>query len=390
MIQENIISIILLIAAFGQIILAVSMILPRLPNAPIYFPLTLFFISSGLTFTLPALNTIWPELSYYSLFIIPPIIAVQPLSLWLYISGLTSPTPWQLSQRYWPHFIPAILGVLLSLYMATQPFDLVSEIFIIGKQPDDVQGMSIVISFFLLFIIFLIQTSSYLISIANKLTRYHKQLHMLFSSNEQRELRWVIWLVFIFVLTWLSVLLHLISTIFSHFAIVSTEVIAGCYFVMIWTLCVWGLRQKPGYHQRYLSEQKANKADDNLEQVVSSGKNKYQRSALGIEQSKSIADKLDHAMKEHQYYLHANLSLPELAQQLVVPANYLSQTLNEHLGESFFDYINRWRAEYAKELLIEGKLSILDIAMASGFNAKSSFYKSFKKHTGTTPGQFKQ
>jgi AraC-like DNA-binding protein len=70
--------------------------------------------------------------------------------------------------------------------------------------------------------------------------------------------------------------------------------------------------------------------------------------------------------------------------------NMVSQTLNERLGSSFFDYVAHWRIEAAKPLICAGKSSILNIAMDVGFNSKSTFYKMFKKETGMTPKAFRE
>ena len=90
-------------------------------------------------------------------------------------------------------------------------------------------------------------------------------------------------------------------------------------------------------------------------------------------------------MQEQQLYLDSALSLQKLAQHLTIPANYISQTLNNTLGQNFFDYVNRGRIDHAQQLVLNTDMSITDIAYASGFNARSSFYKAFKQALGCTP-----
>jgi AraC-like DNA-binding protein len=386
--QENMLSFSFLIAAFGQIILVLSLLSVRLKSASIYTPLALFFLASGLSFTFPAINSIWPNFSIVSMFIILPCIGVQPIALWLYVVGLTSPTRWQLNIRYWKHFIPALLGGGLTLVMLFAPLPLISEIFIDGKEPDSSLGLFIIVSFLILMIVFLVQFTCYLIAIVKRLLRYQSQLKLLFSSNEHRELVWVLWLVFIIAGTWITTLVYFLPTVIGKKSLFGDEVITACYFVLIWTLAMWGLRQKPGFHGRYINETEDHDISQTIEELIVPKNIKYQRSALGKTQSQSIVKKLEQAMENQQLYLQSNLSLTSLAKYICVPANYVSQTLNENLNESFFDYVNRWRVEHSKLLLIERQQTVLDIAMNSGFNAKSSFYKAFKKNTGQTPGQF--
>ena len=94
-------------------------------------------------------------------------------------------------------------------------------------------------------------------------------------------------------------------------------------------------------------------------------------------------------MQQDTLYLDASLSLPKLAKHIHTSPNYISQTLNETLGMSFFDYVNKYRVSAAQQLLENTEETVLNIAMAVGFNSKSSFYTAFKKHTQLTPSQFK-
>jgi len=75
---------------------------------------------------------------------------------------------------------------------------------------------------------------------------------------------------------------------------------------------------------------------------------------------------------------------------LGVSANYVSQTLNQTMQTSFFEYVNNARVEAAKEKLLNNDGTVLEIAMAVGFNARSSFYKAFKASTGMTPGEYQK
>ena len=70
------------------------------------------------------------------------------------------------------------------------------------------------------------------------------------------------------------------------------------------------------------------------------------------------------------------------------PPNLASQTLNEEIGSTFFDYVAHWRIEAAKPRILSGEASILAIALEVGFNSRSTFYKAFKRETGMTPKAF--
>jgi AraC-like DNA-binding protein len=98
-------------------------------------------------------------------------------------------------------------------------------------------------------------------------------------------------------------------------------------------------------------------------------------------------------MQSQQIFLRSDLTLPKLAEELGCSGNHLSQVLNSEFGASFFEYLNQYRIDYARELLSgsdsQGR-SILDVAFTVGFNSNSAFYTAFKKRTGMTPAQYRQ
>ena len=67
--------------------------------------------------------------------------------------------------------------------------------------------------------------------------------------------------------------------------------------------------------------------------------------------------------------------------------------INEHLGASFFEYVNQLRIEEAKRLLTEttrSDLHVIEAAYMVGFNNKVSFNTAFKKATGMTPTEYRR
>lgn len=85
------------------------------------------------------------------------------------------------------------------------------------------------------------------------------------------------------------------------------------------------------------------------------------------------------------------VSLPKLARAVGLTPNQLSYVLNHHVGQSFFDFVNRARiAEARAVLLLEPDRTILDIALSVGFNSKSTFNLAFKKMTGETPSAVRE
>jgi AraC-like DNA-binding protein len=97
-------------------------------------------------------------------------------------------------------------------------------------------------------------------------------------------------------------------------------------------------------------------------------------------------------VEEGKAYLDPELSIGDVCGRIGLPVHQVSKALNARLKMNFYRFINEYRVEEAKRALLdEGKpeKSILAIAMASGFNSKSTFNEVFKKSTGLTPSQFR-
>ena len=77
---------------------------------------------------------------------------------------------------------------------------------------------------------------------------------------------------------------------------------------------------------------------------------------------------------------------------LIVEDNYdLRFFLNKEMGKGFKTFVNEYRIEKAKELLIEDRnASVLSIAFEVGFKSKSSFNAVFRELTGMTPTIFRK
>ncbi len=102
---------------------------------------------------------------------------------------------------------------------------------------------------------------------------------------------------------------------------------------------------------------------------------------------------LETAMQTQKPYLDPDLSLQTLAQIVGIREKDLSEVLNIGLSKGFHDYINYYRIETVKKLLLAPeKQHLTNFAMAqeAGFNSKSAFFGLFKKYVGMTPGEYKR
>ena len=91
-------------------------------------------------------------------------------------------------------------------------------------------------------------------------------------------------------------------------------------------------------------------------------------------------------------YIHNNFSrrmtLADIAKAALFDKYALCREFRRHTGQTVFGYTNRYRSLRAAELLREGN-TVTASAGLCGFENLSFFTKTFKKHLGTTPSEYK-
>ncbi|MEB3346214.1 AraC family transcriptional regulator [Aquimarina gracilis] len=118
---------------------------------------------------------------------------------------------------------------------------------------------------------------------------------------------------------------------------------------------------------------------------------KYKTSPLSETRSMEIQQQIQSFFDKDQKFLNPNLKIIDLSRTIDVPSHHISQVLNENMNSSFYEILNQYRIEKAKEMLQSGalqKLSIQAIGEECGFSSKTSFYRAFKKVTSMTPTQY--
>ncbi len=106
-----------------------------------------------------------------------------------------------------------------------------------------------------------------------------------------------------------------------------------------------------------------------------------------------LENNLRNVFANEKPFLDEDLTLSKLAGMVDVTDKKLSTFLNQHLGTTFYDIINKERVDVVKEKLQSSdfeKLTLLGIAYESGFKSKSSFNRIFKKETGLSPSEYRK
>jgi len=110
-----------------------------------------------------------------------------------------------------------------------------------------------------------------------------------------------------------------------------------------------------------------------------------------IENHQGISrDELEDLMQAKQIFLNPNLQIKDLANEIGIPVHQCSYLINNVIGRSFRDWINAYRVLFFITVYPDKKhhKTIEAMANEAGFKSLVTFYKAFKKETGSMPKQY--
>ncbi|TGJ98716.1 AraC family transcriptional regulator [Leptospira langatensis] len=117
---------------------------------------------------------------------------------------------------------------------------------------------------------------------------------------------------------------------------------------------------------------------------------KYKASQLTSLNLEEIRENLENLFDREKIYLQEDLTLSYLAQKLKISTHQLSEYLNNELKKNFFQLLNEYRVQEAKQRIESDPQGVLlSIAYSSGFRSKSTFNDVFRKETGFTPSEYR-
>lgn len=319
---------------------------------------------------------------------LPSTLFLAPL-FWIYVYTLTSR-----EQRYpnkiYLHLALPILTVLVGLVTLFYGQDIWGTLFENEPLPTTVWAILLISLITVLHLAVYPQMIIYLVLIILRMLRHRVLLKDYYSSTEKHELRWIYVIGGLSLVFWSANALLLVlefdgeqaptQAIILHFGSIIALALVGA-------TTLWGLRQRPPLMPDIDPAQSPASPEDGVSEHIVG---KYEKSALNAEISSRIAGKLRNAMERDHLHRDPNLSLWALSRHIGASPNYVSQTLNEIIGESFFDFVNRYRIEEAMNRLEATDDNVLTITYDVGFNARSSFYNAFKRVTGQTPTSFRK
>ena len=302
-------------------------------------------------------------------------LAVYPL-FYVYIVSMTSPES-QL-RHTWLYFIPsAVIGIMVSvIYIMMSPQELDSFIRIISYNEDFGSGTGLckMMGYTRLAAkaVFAIEVVAVLIAGSLKITAYNKSIEAYYADTEGKKLTAFQWYMYLFTACSLA------SIIFNFIGRSRFDSSAWMMAIpsLLFSSLLFGLGFI-GFRQSFTI--------DHFEQEESADEI-IPESAPASKQEKPLIERIEEVVTKRQLYLRHNLKISDVAAELCTNRLYVSTAINEEMGISFSDYINRKRVNYAIHLMsVNPQLTIYEIADLSGFSSDKSFYRNFKNITGKSP-----
>ncbi|UVI29398.1 response regulator transcription factor [Paenibacillus spongiae] len=91
-----------------------------------------------------------------------------------------------------------------------------------------------------------------------------------------------------------------------------------------------------------------------------------------------------------EHYAQPDLSLKEAASSFELSPNYFGNMFKKETGMSFNQYVTRIRMDKAMVLLRNPSVKLYEVGETVGFDDYTYFSKTFKKHTGSSPSDFRK
>lgn len=109
-----------------------------------------------------------------------------------------------------------------------------------------------------------------------------------------------------------------------------------------------------------------------------------------ITKDNQIGKRIAILFEKEKVYLNPNLKVSDIAATIGTNRTYVSAYFNKETQCTFYDYVNRFRIEYACKQLDCTDDKIVQIAEISGFNSAQAFIRVFTKIKGISPSKYRK
>ncbi|NJB37681.1 helix-turn-helix domain-containing protein [Croceivirga sp. JEA036] len=282
--------------------------------------------------------------------------------------------------HYWPHFVPFFLQCVIYVSFFFKPTHTFIEQNLFQSMDSPPYSIyEVIVLIALMFNIW------YWFKVKNIINNYFKNIEHNYSTDQNiKYLNTILIILGICLVLWTVIILVDIYGTFTEKPVnaLNNFLIDGIWIVfsvVVFFLGYFAIKQPQIFRMPEEEENQEEKAPE------------IEKSPLESEELESLKQALHQMMTEEQVYLNPQLSLPELAERMNSNVHTLSRAINAGFNKNFRDFVNHYRIE---DFIVRAQdekyknQTFLAIALAVGFNSKSSFNRSFKKVTNKSPREY--
>lgn len=295
-------------------------------------------------------------------------LTVYPLYL-IYIIRLTS--KWR--AVYWLMLLPGLLAIMATgtgyIFMTDEEDRLFVHNYLYHNSQTELTDMALFQAYIRQFckLVFAIEVIATVVIGSMMIRRYDRMVDEFYADTDDKSMRNIQSILYL-VLT--IAILSFIVNIIGRARFTDHEIILTTTSLMFSAL-LFAIGYE-GLHRHFsIIDMRTNK-----EQVSNDDS-----AALKDAVNRSMTERIIALVENDKIYLQPDLKLDDLAQMMHTNRTYIYQAVNQQMGISFNEFINRYRIAHAKRLMAsDPTLSMNDVALLSGFASLSSFYRNMKKY----------
>ncbi len=304
------------------------------------------------------------EISFYSVMLSLPVI------IYFYVSSLTDTiNKYKSINDVAPHFFIPLQALIFNIYP-----------YFYGYKLTDYSLVKTInyTNYFSLKVVFIILNIYYLTNIILLYKKHRAQIKNVLSYEIGVSLNWILFF-----------LLSYISFIICFFMLNpnSSPFVVYIPFVL---LLIYIYFQRNDQISVKLESDSILDTKNNIE----SKKNEFnQKKMISNESREVLKNQLIKYIEKEKVFLKKDLTLYDVAKALNTNSSNISNILNNMLNCNFVTFINSYRIDEAKKILISVNYSNYTIEAISeivGFNSKSAFNIAFKNFVKITPSDYKK
>lgn len=279
------------------------------------------------------------------------------------------------------HLLPALLlscvALILTLFLSAEQRVMYVQEILMNKNLKEISLANLIqikgVIFFISRIIFIFQAGYYMVRGILIAQKHNKRILDYFSNTEGKTMNWVFKLhIVLLIVSVSSITFAFIGRSYFLEHEVSLIIPSAIFSVFLFLI---GFN---GNSQIYLNPEVLNEEEP---------KNSTEET-----EDRLLKNQLELLFVNKEVYKNSDLRITMVANALKTNRTYVSKLINDEFHMNFNEYVNKYRIEEAKKLLLDKnrhKFTLEYIAEQSGFGSVNSFTRVFKSFEGFSPGKYK-